>query len=97
LIYCRPSAAGIRLDVRVVPRAKSTGVAGVRDGALLVRLTAPPADEAANRQLKAFLAEQLRVPTRAVRIVSGERARRKVVEVAGVDEAACLEAFGAAS
>ncbi len=81
----------------MVPRAKATGAGGVRDGALVIRLTAPPVDDAANRQLAAFLAERLRVPSRAVRIVSGEHGRRKVVEIAGVDEAACRKAFETAS
>ena len=56
----------------------------MRDGALLVRLAAPPVEGAANDALIALLADRLRVPRRAVQIVSGERARQKRVAVAGV-------------
>jgi uncharacterized protein (TIGR00251 family) len=59
-------------------------VAGVHDGALRVRLHAPPVDGAANDALVDFLAEQLAVPRRSVRIVTGASSRLKTVEVAGV-------------
>ena len=54
---------------------------GVREGALRVRLQAPPVDGAANEALVRFLANELGVATRQVRIVSGFGSRNKVVEV----------------
>ena len=42
---------GVVITVRVIPRAARSGVAGTRDGALLVRLNAPPVDGAANAEL----------------------------------------------
>ena len=72
------------IDVRVIPRARKTAVAGERDGAVVIRLAAPPVDGAANDALIEFLAETLNVPRRAVRIVSGERGRRKRVDIDGV-------------
>lgn len=77
---------GIVLDVRVVPRAARAGVAGLRDGALLVRLHAAPVEGAANAELIETLSKALGVPKRAVSIVSGERARLKRVRVEGVTE-----------
>jgi uncharacterized protein (TIGR00251 family) len=68
----------------VIPRARTDEIAGTREGALLVRLTAPPVEGAANDALIAFLADRLRVPRRAVRIVGGERGRHKRVAVRGV-------------
>jgi uncharacterized protein len=79
---------GVLIDVRVIPRAATSGLAGTRSGALLVRLNAPPVDGAANAELVDVLAKILRVPKRAVTIVSGERARRKCVRVAGMTVAA---------
>lgn len=76
---------GVRFPVRVQPRASRTEVAGTQQGALKVRLQAPPVDGAANEALVDFLAESLGVPRRQVRIVSGATARTKVVEVTGVD------------
>jgi hypothetical protein len=79
----RQTAAGVELDVRVIPRARRTETAGLRNGALLVRLAAPPVDGAANTALVAFLASTLGVPSRAVQLLSGERGRQKRVLIAG--------------
>jgi hypothetical protein len=79
-----PTATGVTIDVRVVPRAAKPGVAGTRDGALLVRLSAPPVEGAANAELVEVIATALRVPRRAVTIVAGERSRTKRVAVAGI-------------
>lgn len=64
-------------------------MAGLHGAALKVRLAAPPVDGTANDELVRFVAERLGVPRRAVRLVAGAGARRKVVEVDGVaaDEA----------
>ena len=70
--------------VRVQPRASRNAVEGEWQGALKVRLTAPPVDDKANAALCVFLAEQLNIPRSAVRILAGERSRNKRVEVRGV-------------
>ncbi|MGE3960411.1 MAG: DUF167 domain-containing protein [Dehalococcoidia bacterium] len=75
-----------RLSVRLTPRASREEIAGERDGVLLVRVTAPPVDGAANDALVRLLAKTLRVPRGAVAIVSGETARAKVVAVDGLDD-----------
>ncbi len=78
------------LKVRVQPRASRDALAGEREGALLVRLTAPPVEGAANEALARFLGKALGVPPSAVRIVAGETGRNKVVAVAGLNAAATL-------
>jgi uncharacterized protein (TIGR00251 family) len=83
----RSRGSGVRFSVRVQPRAASPGVGGVHGGALKVRLSAPPVDNAANEALVVLLAGELGVPRRAVRIVAGATSRTKVIEVDGVDEA----------
>jgi uncharacterized protein (TIGR00251 family) len=72
------------LDVRVIPRSGRSGPAGTRDGALLIRLNAPPVDGAANAELIEILADVLDVPRRAITIVAGERSRTKRVRVEGI-------------
>ena len=76
--------AGCEIDVRVIPRAKKTALDGVRGHAILIRVAAPPADDAANDALVAFLAETLALPRRSIRIVSGARNRLKRVAIDGV-------------
>jgi uncharacterized protein (TIGR00251 family) len=80
----RDTAHGVELDVHVIPRARKTEVAGLRGESLLVRLAAAPVEGAANDALVAFVAEWLAVPRRAVRLLSGERSRRKRLSVDGV-------------
>jgi hypothetical protein len=82
----RQTAAGVEIDVRVIPRASRTTLSGTRDDALLVRLAAPPVEDAANEALIEFLADLLDVPQRSVRIISGARRRLKRVAVDGVEE-----------
>src|SRR5262245_52023830 len=53
---------GVRITVRVVPRAARAGIAGTRDGDLLVRLNAPPVEGAANAELIDVIANALGVP-----------------------------------
>ena len=74
----------MEIAVRVIPRARRTEPGGVRDGAYVIRLAAPPVDGAANEALVKWLASALGVPTRAVQILSGERGRRKRVAIHGV-------------
>ncbi|MFP5354023.1 MAG: DUF167 domain-containing protein [Gemmatimonadota bacterium] len=85
-VEARPG--GVRFPVRVQPRASRTEIAGTHQGALKVRLQAPPVDGAANEALVEFLAESLGVPRRMVEIVSGASSRTKLVEVAGIDAGA---------
>lgn len=70
--------------VRVQPRASHDAIAGEWQGALKVRLTAPPVDDRANEACRRLLAGHLNIPVSAVRILSGERSRTKRIEVRGV-------------
>lgn len=75
---------GVVLDVRVIPRAGRSALAGTRDDVVLVRLGAAPVDGAANAELVAVLASAFDVPRRAITIVSGDHSRQKRVRIAGV-------------
>ena len=77
------SPDGALVDIRVIPRASKSAIAGTRDDAILVRLNAPPVDGAANAELVRLLAAVLRVPQRNIHIVSGERSRGKRVRISG--------------
>ncbi len=72
--------------VRVQPRASKDEIAGVMDGALKVRLRAPALEDRANESLCEYLAELLKTPKAAVRILSGHHSRSKRVEVRGVTQ-----------
>ena len=83
----------VELDVRVIPRASREGLAGTRDGRLLVRVSAPPVDGRANAAVQALLAKACGVPKGAVSVVRGESSRDKRVRIDG-DAAAVRAALG---
>jgi len=80
----RQTATGVELDVRVIPRARETRIAGEREGALLVRVAAPPVEDAANNRLVDYFARLTDRPRSAIRIVSGTRGRRKRLAIDGL-------------
>jgi len=85
---------GISFAVRVTPRASYDGIEGEYQGALRVRLTAPPVDSRANDALRRLLAANLKVPASAVRIVAGEKSRTKRVRITGVTRAQAQQILG---
>jgi uncharacterized protein len=89
---------GVRLTVRVAPRASRTAVLGVigegADAAVKIALQAPPVEGRANEALVGFLAELLGVRRSEISIAAGEHGRNKIVVVrgrSGADVAAALE------
>lgn len=84
MIAVAERAGRVIFDVRVQPRSSREEIAGEFQGALKIRLMAPPVDNHANEALRDFLAECLNVPRAAVKIVSGEKSRTKRVEVQGI-------------
>ena len=84
------------LPVRVIPRARRSGLSGARNGSLLVRLAAAPVGGAANEALRRTLAEALGVPLPSVAIIAGERSRKKRVRVSGLTLAALRDRLAAA-
>ena len=89
----------MRLSVRVTPKGGRDGVDGWAldpEGRpyLRVRVSAPPSDGAANAAVVALLAKTLKRPKSALRIVSGESARLKLLEIDGLDEPAAYAVCG---
>ena len=73
----------LTFGVRVVPRASKTAVVGEHNGALKVRVAAPPVEGAANEELTRFLARCLGVPARSVEIVAGHASTLKLLRATG--------------
>lgn len=87
----RETDSGTTLRVCVRPRASRDALGGERDGALVVRLCAPPFDGAANQALARFLGRMLEIPPTAVRVLKGATGRNKLVSLSGIGEAAARE------
>ena len=75
---------GVRIETRVTPRASKSGIEGIRDGRLVVKVTASPVDEAANIAVIETVSKALNLPKRDVTIVAGDHSRLKSLAVSGV-------------
>jgi uncharacterized protein (TIGR00251 family) len=81
------------LEIRVQPRARQDEIAGLRDGVLVVRVTAPPLDGRANRAVCRLVAKRAGVAPSRVTVIRGERSRDKVLRVEGIAPEALLDAL----
>ena len=77
-------AHGSLLAVNVVPRAARSSIEQLPDGAIQVRVAAPPVDGAANAALLRFLSDILDVPRSRLEIIGGASSRRKRISVSGL-------------
>jgi uncharacterized protein (TIGR00251 family) len=75
---------GAVFRLRVQPHARRQEVAGVRQEALVVKVTAPPEGGRANEACRRLLADILDLPAQRVEIIRGHTARDKVVLVHGL-------------
>ncbi len=85
------TAAGLRVRLHVTPRAKRCELSGIHNGALKVKVIAPPVDDAANRAIIEFLSGLLHIPKSRLRIAAGLKSRDKVLQIKGLS----LQDFGA--
>jgi uncharacterized protein (TIGR00251 family) len=83
-----------KIDVRIVPRARTDEIVGLRDGALLVRVKAAPVEGRANAALCRLLAKRARVGVRDVSVVRGLSSRAKVVCIDGMSAEDAMRALG---
>ena len=75
---------GVLLLLLIQPKASKSEIVGPHNGALKIRIQAPPIEGRANEELVAFLAGFFGVPKRSVSVLKGETGRRKTVFIAGI-------------
>lgn len=76
------------LAIWLQPRGSRNQVVGEREGAVVIKLQAPPVDGAANAALLRFVAQCLDVAPSTVQLLRGHASRRKQISVAGWSAAA---------
>ncbi|MGC9318747.1 MAG: DUF167 domain-containing protein [Armatimonadota bacterium] len=76
--------SAVSIHLKVIPNAPKNEIVGWRGRELTVKLTAPPVEGRANRELLRFLGEVLGVSPADIAILQGERSRQKTVRVAGI-------------
>ena len=79
MINIRKTPEGVVFKVLVQPRSSKNAIAGIHDGALKIKLTAPPVDNAANKMCLKFLAKTLKVSKSALEITAGHTGRHKQI------------------
>jgi uncharacterized protein (TIGR00251 family) len=94
VIEYKESEGALTFRVRVVPRASRSEPAGEHDGALKVRVAAPPVEGAANEELARLLAKAFGVASRDVEVLSGRASKTKVVRVSGAKAADLVRLSG---
>jgi uncharacterized protein len=69
------------LDIYVQPGAKKNEIVGLHNGALKIKIKAPPEDGRANEELIKFLSEVLGIPQRQISLISGLKNRNKKISI----------------
>ena len=91
--HIQETPEGVELRLHVQPRARRNELTGTHDGALKLKVAAPPVDDAANRAIIDFLAALLGIPKSRIRITSGLKSRDKKVFVEGISRDKFLTAL----
>jgi len=86
--WYREDSTGVTFAVRVVPRASRNELVGLYDGAVRIRLAAPPVEGAANRELVKFLAKRFKVAPATIELVSGASSKNKIIRIVNPTAAA---------
>jgi uncharacterized protein len=84
--YIRETAAGLEVRIHVQPRAKRCEFCGFHNGALKLKVVAPPVDDAANRAVIEFFASLLDVAKSTISIASGQKSRDKTLFIQGISQ-----------
>ncbi len=79
------ASRGAALAVKIIPTAHTTEIAGIEpDGTVRIRVTAPPVDDQANRELVQFLAGLFNISQQDVEIVAGIESRNKLISLLNI-------------
>jgi len=79
VIRFRQTPEGVIFKVLVQPRSSKNMISGLHDGALKIKLTAPPVDNAANQMCLKFLAKSLGISKSRIEISAGYNSRHKQI------------------
>jgi hypothetical protein len=84
VLRIRETATGLEVPLHVVPRARRSALGGVHNGALKVKVTAPPVEDAANRAVIKFFSALLGIPQSNLAILAGSKSRDKILRIRGL-------------
>lgn len=79
-------ADGVLVKVKVVPRASKTELCGMYSDTIRIRLSSPPVDGKANKELLGYFAKRLSVSKQQVSLHAGASSRIKRVKITGISK-----------
>ena len=71
----------LTIKIKVEPRSSKSGVVGPYGDALKVKLTSPPVEGKANKELIEVLAKAFGIAKKDVEIISGQSSKNKIVKL----------------
>ena len=83
MLKLKETEKGVTFEIRVMPRSSRCAIYGIQDGALKIRITAPPLEGRANEECIRFLSDLLKIRKSSVEIISGGKSRKKTVFIVG--------------
>lgn len=86
-IFLRESKKGLTFDIQVIPHASRAELVGAQNGALKIKVTAPPVEGAANEACIKLLAKELGLKKSQMEISSGAKSRKKTVMIKDINKA----------
>jgi len=83
----RETKKGLTFDIQVIPHASRAELVGAQNGALKIKVTAPPVEGAANEACIKLLAKELGLKKSQMEITSGAKSRKKTVMIKDINKA----------
>ena len=93
MIYFREQNGAVVFNLRVVPNSSKSEIVGEFDGALKIKIAAPPVDGAANAELIRVLAKKIGVAKNSIEIIGGQNSKNKQVKIYDCDIKTVSESF----
>ncbi len=84
MLRIRETEKGAVLEIRLLPRSSRCEIAGLQDGALKIKITAPPVEGKANEECIRFISGILKIRKSALTIIAGEKSKNKTILVTGM-------------
>jgi uncharacterized protein len=85
-LLIRETKNGLSFDIHVNPHASRADIAGIAEGMLKVKVTAPPVEGAANEACIGLLSKKLGLRKSQMKISAGARGRKKTILVSEISK-----------
>jgi uncharacterized protein len=86
MVLLRESKKGLTFDIQVIPHASRAELVGAQNGALKIKVTAPPVEGAANEACIKLLAKELGLKKSQMEISCGAKSRKKTVMIKDINK-----------